>query len=176
MIKTVSFRSELDEFEHHNIENAIIWTLKKKFKPEQILSREFVCELHERMYGEVWKWAGSFRKTNKNIGVDKFQIETQLKHLHDDAKYWIEKNTYENDELVIRYKHKLVSIHCFPNGNGRHSRLMADVFANHIFNKPVFTWGGNQLVQQENIRLQYLDSLRAADAGNIQPLIKFARS
>jgi Fic-DOC domain mobile mystery protein B len=148
----------------------------KKIKADDILSEKFVCALHERMYGEVWQWAGTFRKTNKNIGVDKYQIGVALKQLTDDAHYWIKNKTYDSDEIAVRFKHQIVNIHCFPNGNGRHSRLISDVLVSHVFGQPVFSWGGNKLVQQGNARQQYLEAIWAADAANIQPLMVFARS
>lgn len=95
--------------------------MKRSLKYNAILTEDFVQKLHKRMYGDVWAWAGEFRKTNKNIGVDKWQIGTDLHNLLDDAKYWIENGTFSPDELAIRFKHRIVSIHCFPNGNGRHS-------------------------------------------------------
>lgn len=175
-IKTVLTRAELDELEQLNIENGITWTLTRRFRHVSVLSQEFVCELHEQMYGDVWKWAGTFRKSDKNIGVSFYDIGVALKQLNDDATYWIDNKTYERDELAIRFKHRLVSIHCFPNGNGRHSRLMADVLASNVFNAPVFSWGSNALLKGVDIRHQYLQALHAADAGDIKPLVSFARS
>jgi len=137
-IKSISTRGELDEFEQQNIEDAIQWSLSRKFKLEQILTESFIQELHKRMYGSVWNWAGEYRKTNKNIGVDKYEIPLHLRNLLDDTKYWQVQNVYEPDELAIRFKHKLVSIHCFPNGNGRHSRMIADIIIERVYQLPVF--------------------------------------
>lgn len=92
------------------------------------------------MFGEVWSWAGKFRQTNKNIGVDKYQIGITLRELCDDAQYWVKHSTYSPDEIAIRFKHRLVSIHPFPNGNGRHSRLVADTIVTHLFSGKPFTW------------------------------------
>ena len=128
------------------------------------------------MYAGVWKWAGQFRKTNKNLGVDKLQIGIELRNLLDDVKFWISNKTFEPDEIAVRFKHRIVSIHCFANGNGRHSRLMADIIIEHIFKLPVFTWGAANLVKQGDTRTAYLNAIRAADAGDIQPLINFARA
>ncbi|MFT3681252.1 MAG: mobile mystery protein B [Ferruginibacter sp.] len=175
-IATIATRGELDEFEQQNIEQAILWTLKRKFKPEAIFTKDFVRNVHKRMYGDTWAWAGDFRKTNKNIGVDKWQIPTDLHHLLADAKYWMEHNTYLPDEIAIRFKHRIVSIHCFPNGNGRHSRLMADIIIEKIFSLPVFTWGAANLVKFGDQRKEYLSALKAADNGDMKPLIQFARS
>jgi len=141
LINSISTRAELDEFEQKNIEDAIQWSLTRKFKAAQILSESFIKDLHKRMYGSVWKWAGQYRKTNKNIGVDKLEISTTLRSLIDDAKYWLENSVYEPDEFAIRFKHRLVSIHCFPNGNGRHSRMIADIIIEKIYKQPVFSWG-----------------------------------
>jgi len=176
LIPTIATRGELDEFEQQNIEEAIQWVLSKSFNAKTILSEQFIKNLHKRMYGNVWAWAGNFRKTNKNIGVDKWIIPTALKTLLDDALYWIENDTFLPDEIAVRFKHRLVSIHCFPNGNGRHSRLMADIIIDKIFNLPVFTWGSEDLVQQSDTRTKYLEAIRAADKDQFESLITFARS
>lgn len=176
LIPTIATRGELDEFEQQNIEQAILWTLKRTFKPDAIFKEEFVKSVHKRMYGDIWAWAGEFRKTNKNIGVDKWQIPTDLHNLLDDAKYWMENGTFSPDELAVRFKHRIVSIHCFPNGNGRHSRLMADIIVNKLFKQPVFTWGAANLVKGGNARAEYLKAVNAADNGEIEHLMKFARS
>jgi Fic-DOC domain mobile mystery protein B len=175
LIKSITTRGELDEFEQYNIEKAIEWTFGKKLKIDYILSESFVKELHRKMFGEVWSWAGEFRKSDKNIGVDWFQVSTSLKQLLDDCFYWVAHQTYSEDEIAIRFKHKIVSIHCFSNGNGRHSRLMADIIINHIFGKPFFTWNSSNLNKKSEVRTKYLIAIRAADNGDIKPLIEFAR-
>lgn len=175
-IKTISTRQELDEFEQNNIEKAVQWSLMYKFSAKRIFSETFFKQLHKQMFGDVWKWAGTFRKTNKNIGVDKSMIPTQLKNLIDDAKYWLEHQTFEGDEVALRLKHRVVSIHLFPNGNGRHSRLIADIIVSHVFARPVFTWGRSlQLKEPGSARVAYLQALREADSGNYAPLTEFAR-
>lgn len=176
LIPTIATRGELDEFEQQNIEQAILWTLKRSFKPEVILTEDFIRGVHKRMYGDIWAWAGEFRKTNKNIGVDKWQIGTELRYLLDDAKFWIQNKTYQPDEMAARFKHRIVSIHCFANGNGRHSRLMADIIIEKIFKQQVYTWGAANLVKGGDTRAAYLAAIKMADRGDIEPLIKFSRS
>jgi Fic-DOC domain mobile mystery protein B len=178
LIQSITTRGELDETEQHNIENAIRWTLerRKRFTAEEILTEEFIRELHRRMLGSVWKWAGGFRNSNKNIGVDKYLIGIELRTLLDDCKYWIEHKTFSGDEIAIRFKHRIVSIHCFPNGNGRHSRLMSDVIVEKIFKLDVFSWGGKSQYATGKLRAKYLDALHEADRGNYIPLLAFARS
>ncbi|MGC4021676.1 MAG: mobile mystery protein B [Cyclobacteriaceae bacterium] len=171
LIPTISTRQELDEYEQQNIEEALQWILKRKFKAESVLNEEFIKKLHERMYGKVWGWAGQFRKTNKNIGIDRWQISSELRLLLDDTKFWIDKKTFDPDEIAIRFKHRLVSIHCFSNGNGRHSRLMCDIIIEKIFQRPVFTWGKNL----EDVRAKYLATIKMADSGDIKPLLSFSR-
>ena len=176
LIKSIATRGELDEFEQQNIEDAIQWSLNRKFKTEQILSESFIQELHKRMYRNVWKWAGEYRKTNKNIGVDKLEIPVGLRSLIGDASFWLGHNVYKPEEFAIRFKHRLVSIHCFPNGNGRHSRMIADIMIEKIYQQPVFSWGGASLSVDMDIREQYLISIRKADKGDFDLLLKFARS
>jgi len=128
------------------------------------------------MYGEVWAWAGKFRNTNKNIGVDRFRVGLELRTLLDDAKYWIKNNTYSPDEITIRFKHRIVAIHCFPNGNGRHSRLIADIISDHIFKNDVYNWGSSSLIKPDELRKNYIAALKKADQGDISPLVNFAKS
>ncbi len=176
LIPTIATRQELDEFEQQNIEEAIQWVLARSLKVEMVLTEKFVCNLHKRMYGVVWAWAGKFRKTNKNLGIDKWQIPVALKELCDDSMFWVNNKTYSPDEIALRFKHRIVSIHCFANGNGRHSRLMADIIVNKIYNLPLFTWGAGDLAHQGDARSLYLNAVKAADNNNFKPLIEFARS
>ncbi len=176
LIKTITTRGELDEFEQLGVEKANEWLMNKKFDTGKILTEDFVKELHRRMFSDVWKWAGEFRKTNKNFGVDKFEIGIELKKLFDDCRFWIENKTFPEDEIAIRLSHRMVSIHPFANGNGRHSRLIADVLIHKGYGKPYFTWGSINLVKQGEARTQYLKALREADVFDYKPLIEFARS
>jgi len=176
LIKTVTTKGELDQFEQLNIEKAIEWTIHKKFKRDQILSEIFIKKLHKKMYDDVWRWAGEFRKSEKNLGIKWTQISVELKTLIDDTKYWIESKTYPPDEISIRFKHRIVSIHCFPNGNGRHSRIMADIFMESIFENKIFTWHQSNMVKADKIRKKYITTLKEADKGNIKPLIDFAKN
>lgn len=176
LVKTVSTKEELDEFEQKNIQQAIEWTLKSKFTKGEILTEDFILLVHKKMFHEVWEWAGSKRKSNKNIGVDKYQISTEIKKLLYDCIYWIENRVYEPDEIAIRFSHRLVEIHVFPNGNGRHSRLFADILILNVFNRSVFTWGKSDLSENGDPRKLYLEAIHNADEGIIQPLIDFARS
>ena len=176
LINTIATRGELDEFEQQNIEEAVQWTLERSFKPDTIFTEDFVRMVHKRMYANVWKWAGAFRNTNKNIGTDKWQISAELRTLLDDVRYWHQHSVYSADEIALRFKHRLVSIHCFANGNGRHSRLMADIIIEKIYRKPVFTWGTTNLYNKSDARLAYLTALRSADKGDYCLLLAFARS
>jgi Fic-DOC domain mobile mystery protein B len=176
LIPAIAKRAELDEFEQQNIEEAIQWVLTRSLKSETIFTEQFILNLHKRMYGNVWAWAGKFRRTNKNLGIDKFKIPIALKTLIEDAKYWVKNSTYTSDEIAIRFKHRLVSIHCFANGNGRHSRLMADLIVDKIFKKPMFSWGADNLVNQNDSRTNYIKAVKEADKNNYQPLLAFARS
>lgn len=176
LIPTIATRGELDEFEQQNIEQAVQWILGRTFKPETVFTEEFIGVVHKRMYGNVWAWAGEFRKTNKNIGIDQWQIPTELRYLLDDIRYWRENNTYPPDEIAVRFKHRIVSIHCFHNGNGRHSRLMADIIIEKIYSRPVFSWGAANLLGEGDARAAYVKAVKAADRGDYSLLLTFARS
>jgi Fic-DOC domain mobile mystery protein B len=174
-IPAIATREELDEYEQQNIEDALLWVLNQRLKTETIFSEKFVCLLHRRMYGSIWSWAGKFRKTDKNLGIDKWQIPLALKSLCEDALFWVRHETYSPDEIAIRFKHRIVTIHCFPNGNGRHSRLMADVIISKIYKRPLFSWGSANLVPQGESRSAYLSAVKEADNGDYDKLLTFAR-
>lgn len=177
-IPSISTKGELDEFEQKNIEEAVLWTVGTKIKVDKLFSESFIKSLHKRMYGEVWKWAGKFRQSEKNIGIQSWRIPTELRVLLEDAKFWIENETYPADEIAIRFKHRIVSIHSFPNGNGRHSRLMADLIIEKIFDRKTFTWGqsNSSLSNETEARSKYLSALKKADNGDYTDLLSFARS
>jgi Fic-DOC domain mobile mystery protein B len=175
-IFSITTRGELDEFEQQNIEKAIEWTYRLKINSEQLFTEKFVRDLHKKMYGDVWKWAGYFRSSEKNIGIESYKIGIALKQLLDDANYWFHNNTYSKEEIAIRFKHRLVSIHCFPNGNGRHSRLMADLILVKLYNENFFTWGKSNLIKANETREKYITALKQADNLNYKPLIEFAKS
>jgi len=175
LIKTIGTLGELNEYEQLNIERAMIWIHERKFTKEQILTEKFIKQLHKRMYGLVWKWAGEFRRSEKNIGIDWVNIPVELNKLLSDILFWIENETYPPDEISIRSKHRLVSIHCFPNGNGRHSRVMADILTESVFHRTLFTWQ-ESMVRPNETRKEYVQALQEADRNNYAPLIEFARS
>ena len=170
--KHVSTRGELDQLEQVSITEGLKWLDKQK-NPD-VLSEAFVLDLHKRLFGSVWKWAGTFRRTEKNIGVDPIQVAIQLRQLLDDAKYWVEHGTYSPKELAARFHHKLVFIHPFPNGNGRHARIMADAVLTKLLNEPAIDWaGGYRLEAMNERRNQYIAALRAADGHDISALLEF---
>lgn len=174
-IRSISTMAELDQFEQQNIEEALLWLMRKSLKPTEVLRVDFMQQIHQRMFKQVWKWAGHFRQTNKNIGVPYYMIRQELQHLLEDGLYWIENETFPPAEIALRFKHRLVSIHLFPNGNGRHSRLMADILHQTSAPEQPFTWGRKTLRKGE-ARKKYIQALCTADQGDITPLIAFAQS
>ena len=169
----ITTRAELNEAEQVNITRASLWL--RRARNVDVLDDAFLRDLHKRMFGEVWKWAGQYRKTPRNIGIDAYRIPMAVRELVQDARYWVDNGTYPPDEIAIRFSHRLVSIHPFPNGNGRHSRLVADLLAMEL-GQPRFTWGRANLVDPGETRRAYVAALRAADGGEIEPLLAFARS
>jgi len=175
LISTITTRGELNEFEQLGVEKAIEWTRKRKFKLQQILSEEFVMELHRKMFGDVWKWAGEPRTSGKNIAVDENQIRVELRKLLDDCQHWIEHKLFGEDEIAVRFSHRIVTIHPFANGNGRHSRLIADILVSQGFGRPLFSWGRINLTAAGAARSAYLKALHQADENDYRSLIEFAR-
>jgi Fic-DOC domain mobile mystery protein B len=171
--KDITLQSELNEWEQKNILEAESWAFRRKHN--DFLTVHFIQKLHRKMFDQTWKWAGQFRETNKNIGVEPYEIPIELTMLLDNVIYQLEHATYPIDEIAARLHHRLVWIHPFPNGNGRHSRLYADLFL--ISNgKDKFTWGKLRTISKDEIRTQYIAALREADNHNFSPLFDFVRS
>jgi Fic-DOC domain mobile mystery protein B len=174
LIPSLATKEELNEWERENILLAREWAMRDRTPPLEMISDEYVRQLHLKMFDQTWKWAGKYRQTEKNIGVPFGEIRERLATLFGDARYWIENNTYSPDEMAVRFHHRLVAIHAFANGNGRHARLMADLLVMKRGGL-TFTWGASELIQPGQSRARYLDALRSADDGDIQPLLEFSR-
>ena len=168
----ITYRRELNKAEQENIVRAQDWALSRR---RDVLSEKFTKALHGRMFGDVWQWAGNFRTSDRNIGTTCYQIPMALRDLLADTKAWIKHGAYASDEIAVRFHHRLVQIHPFPNGNGRHSRLMADLLIMQLGGER-FTWGSANLENPGEIRKRYIGALKAADDHNVGPLLAFARS
>jgi Fic-DOC domain mobile mystery protein B len=176
LLPSLSTQDELNQWERENILSARIWALsRKEIKNRDPFAEPYLRELHRRMFNETWKWAGSYRKSEKNLGVPVHEIRERVALLLGNLRYWVHHQTYDSDEIAVRSHHELVVIHPFANGNGRHARLFADFVAIKL-GRPEFTWGSNRMEAPGPLRAAYLAALRAADRHNISDLIKFSRS
>jgi Fic-DOC domain mobile mystery protein B len=174
LIPNLATREELNEWERENILLGRDWAISDRTEAVDLITDQYIRKLHQKMFAETWKWAGRYRNTEKNIGVSVSQIRQRLIDLFGDVRYWIENRTYSADEIAVRFHHRLVFIHPFPNGNGRHARLIADVLTIK-FGRPTFSWGFASLVEPGAARKRYLEAIRAADNGDIRPILEFAR-
>ncbi|MBX3486646.1 MAG: mobile mystery protein B [Candidatus Paracaedibacteraceae bacterium] len=171
--KHIHTQNDLNEWEQANILRAEKWVFSKQRK--NITSIKFLITLHKKMFDLTWSWAGHFRVHQTNIGVAPFQIAMSLQAACDDIDFWIQHKTFLPEEIAIRFHHKLVSVHPFPNGNGRLSRLAADILLYNLIKKRL-TWGRQSLHQDSDLRKTYIQSLRQADNGLYEPLINFCLS
>ena len=156
----ITYRRDLNEAEQTNIAAGTTWAWHVRRR--ELLSEKFLRQLHKRLFGDVWAWAGEFRRTERNIGIDPVRIPVELRTAFDDARYWIEHEIFPPDEIAVRLHHRLVAIHPFPNGNGRTARLMGDLVAARLGQEP-FTWGRQNLTDLSETRARYISSLQAAD-------------
>lgn len=169
----IAGRDDLNEAEQKNIVRGQAWALRRRRR--DTLSEQFIKDLHKQMLGEVWRWAGQFRRSERNLGIPFYEIPAALRQLLEDTKVWIEYESYPPDEIAVRFHHRLVQIHPFANGNGRHSRLMADLLVMEL-GQERFSWGRANLQQAGDVRARYIAALKAADNHHIVPLLAFARS
>lgn len=174
LIRHITTRAELDRWEQENINEAMDWIVRRQKK--DILTEHFIKTLHRKMFGKVWKWAGKFRSSDKNIGIYWAGIPAELRKLSDDVRYWIDNRIFPEDEISVRFHHRLVWKHLFSNGNGRHARLATDILVKEVFQQEPFTWGGGKIVITSEIRDLYIRALREADENNYALLLNFVRS
>ncbi|MCE2519788.1 MAG: mobile mystery protein B [Alphaproteobacteria bacterium] len=169
----ITYRRDLNEAEQTNVAAGTVWA--RRVRRRDLLTEKFLRQLHERLFGDVWAWAGEFRRTERNIGIEPVRIPVELRTVLDDARYWIDHETFPPDEIAVRLHHRLVAIHPFPTGNGRTTRLMGDLVVARLGREP-FPWGRQLLTDVSETRTRYIASLRAADNHDIGPLLEFARS
>jgi Fic-DOC domain mobile mystery protein B len=170
----VTTQANLNEWEATNILDANRWLRRARIA--EVLTEDFCRHLHRRMFGRTWKWAGTFRTSDTNIGCDWRQVPTRLRQLLGNADYWVREKSCPLDEAAVRFHHQLVLVHPFPNGNGRHARLMTDLLLRQA-GAARFSWGsGVNLVAPGDVRSRYLQALHAADGGDISALMDFVRS
>jgi len=175
LIPPLSTQAELNEFEEVNILSAIQWATRSRILRKDFPNVSSLKRLHREMFKLTWKWAGDFRRVDTNIGIDWRYIQPDLHNLCEDTRYWVEHGSYPWDELGVRFHHRLVSIHPFPNGNGRHARLATDILLRQNRQTP-FTWGSQSLVADGTVRRTYIAALRRADIGDSAPLLAFVRT
>jgi len=168
----ISTRAELNDAEQRNIADAL---LRRPPTIEHLLDDRYLRDLHRAMFGDVWRWAGRYRQRETNIGIDPIRITTEVRTLVGDVRAWIDHRTFEADEIGVRFHHRLVVIHPFPNGNGRHSRASADYLAAALGGGP-YSWGSGLGVDTQELRARYLAALRSADRDDLSALITFARA
>ena len=166
----ISRQAQLNEWEQANILQAMRWAFRQR--KLEILSEDFLRELHRKMFGETWEWAGTFRQSDKNIGVDWRYIPVRLRTLLDDVRTQVEYQSSSATEIAVRFHHRLVQIHLFPNGNGRHARLSADFLSRKLTGSPL-SWVASELTAADENRRRYIAALRAADAHDYRELLEF---
>lgn len=168
----VTTRGELDELEQANMEQGLAWIARRR--GGSIFEDRFVRTLHKRLFGDVWTWAGEYRRTEKTIGIDPLQIPVQLRILLDDARYWADNGVYAPLEAAARFHHRMVQIHVFPNGNGRHARIATDILLDDVYEHSPVDWAGGFDLQANHARREaYIAALRAADRNDCGPLLVF---
>jgi Fic-DOC domain mobile mystery protein B len=172
----ITHRRDLNEAEEENIAKGAAWArASRNRKPEDLLTDEFAKSLHKRMFGDVWRWAGSYRQTGKSIGIEANRIPVEVPMMFGNVRFWAEHKTFPPDDIAMRLHQSLAFIHPFPNGNGRHARLMADLLIEKLGGQ-TFTWGGDSLADVGQLRTKYITALKAADDHDLEPLLAFARS
>jgi len=168
----ITTQAQLNEWEKTNIIAAQKKYLARRRK--YAFDSGFFRAVHRDMFDATWEWAGIFKKCNFNLGIDFHQVPVEMKKLSDDVKYWLKNETFGILEQSVRLHHRLVHIHAFQNGNGRHARLIQDIF---LFNNehPLPSWPSGEIIEKTDIRSRYIKALKSADKGGYLPLLKLIK-
>jgi Fic-DOC domain mobile mystery protein B len=168
-------RADLNEAEEENIVDGAAWARRRRGGAETLLNEDFSKALHKQMFGDVWKWAGTYRQNELNIGIAPHLVPAEMPVMFENARFWLENKTFPPDEIAMWLHHRLTRIHGFPNGNGRHARMMADLLIEKLGGKP-FTWGSGSIHDPGTLRTTYINALKAADNHDFGLLLAFARA
>lgn len=176
LIPNLTTQDELNEFEAENIIEAELWAKTSRSLRKNLISATGLVSLHKKMFGKTWDWAGKLRWRQTSIGVAPEEIQNALGVLLGDVEYWLENKTYNLEEIAIRFHHKLVWIHPFPNGNGRFARLAANLMLEYS-GQPRFSWGQTNLSKTSEVRKHYINALKKADKfEKFNEILLFAKS
>jgi Fic-DOC domain mobile mystery protein B len=175
LIPDLLTQAELNEYEQQNIARALVWAQTSRFLKRRLVSRDGLQRLHLRMFDRTWRWAGQFRRSDKAIGVPWTDVPVEVQKVCDDILFQLAERSLPLADIAVRFHHRLVSVHPFPNGNGRHARMAADLLRVQHGGQP-FPWGASGLAAKGNVRAAYINALKDADAGDFAPLLKFAES
>jgi Fic-DOC domain mobile mystery protein B len=168
-------REAIYDAEAENILLAYQKYLRRRLSPNRAWFTEgFVRQVHRDMLGAVWEWGGRYRETELTIGVPAHQIREEIAKLCDDRLFWDKDKNMPIIERAARLHARLAWIHPFRNGNGRHARLITDIFLySHRHALP--EWPHSELIQEGTPREEYLVAMKQADRGNFESLITFTK-
>lgn len=169
--------ADLSAVEAENIFQAANKHLhRRKNLTRRGFTEDYVRKVHRDMFGSVWTWAGSYRQSNYNLGVPVELIRDEIQKLSDDQRYWDSSlaNSMSILERAVRIHHRLAWIHPFPNGNGRHARMMMDIYL-YAHRQPLTLWPSDKMSQDGNERAHYHAALKKADSGDFKDLIEFTK-
>ncbi|WP_027477803.1 Fic/DOC family protein [Curvibacter gracilis] len=140
--------------------------------PDRALSVADIKHWHRRWLGNVYEWAGQERSVNMGKGGFNFAAAAQIPRLlagfeAEVLQRWTPCDHLSHEGLVeaIAVSHvELILIHPFREGNGRLSRLLADVMAVQAGRNPLdySSW--------ESHKAGYIAAIHAGVAMNYEPM------
>ena len=163
---------EIYKFEANNTRKATLkYLLDKPTKKIAPFTYEWFLQLHVEMFGDLWDWAGKVRTVELSIGIKAYMVAMELKKLVDDLEYWDKNKTFDIVEIASKLHHRAVQIHPFKNGNGRGSRMLANIYLKQNELEPT-KWNEDLLSKDNLHRDDYISALKLADNGDYSVLIK----
>jgi len=177
LIPSLTTRAELNAAERMNINAARLWAMRPRvLQRPDLLTDTFSRELHRNMFNHIWRWAGRYRTSERNLGWEVHRLSEGIRNAFGDTQCSMQHGTYPLTEVAVRLHHRLVAIHPWPNGNGRHARLMADLVVASRAGREL-TWGASSdLAFAGQARNRYIAAIQQADAGDMAALLAFAES
>lgn len=172
LIPSLSTQGELNEFEALNILEGATWARRSTKVRKALLDQATLRQIHNRMFGSTWRWAGKYRLTQMSIGCEAWRISSELKRLIDDVQSGLQFESYPPEEIAARFHHRIVWIHPFPNGNGRFARLATELLCEQSgWTLP--SRGASDLTRPREARKSYIKALQAADQHDHLPLMQY---
>jgi len=171
-------KREMDALEAVKLAKATDWAIRH-YSADHRFSAADVCLLHKQWLGEVYSWAGEYRRVNIGKGGFAFAMAAQVSRLMEEFErkvlaVYTPCNFNDPEKIIeaLAVAHcELVLIHPFRDGNGRLSRLLSTLMALQA-GLPLLDFSGIE----GKARQAYFLAVQASMGNDYEPMKKVFRA